>query len=95
MPPVTPIMLTLPRGPGSAWDGALAHAHEVVPQTKACAPKTKKIAIATHGIVVSASTEVGERLDDQADAHDVAEADVPLQPAVGSVPTMPPQAAPR
>ena len=70
-----PTVFTLPTRPWSSLGTARCRiATEVVPHTKACSPKTKKMVIATAGVVVSASPEVRERLDDQADAHDVAEA---------------------
>ena len=49
-------MLTLPTRPCSAVGTARCRTViDVVPQTNACAPKTKKIGSATTGLVVSAS----------------------------------------
>ena len=49
-------MFTLPTRPCSSGGTARCRTvTDVVPQTNACAPKTKKTGIATQGLVVSAS----------------------------------------
>ena len=54
-PPNTPTRLTLPTRPWSSVGTARCRTViDVVPHTNACAPKTKKIPIATQGVVVSA-----------------------------------------
>ena len=83
-PPKTPTVFTLPTRPWSSSGTARWRTvTDVVPHTKACMPKAKKMTIATTAFVVIARHEVGERLDDQPDAHDVAEADPAGDPAVG------------
>ena len=70
---------TLQRG----RDGPLPHRHRRRPPDERVRPEDEEHRQREHGPRGQREREVGERLDDQPDAHDVAEADPTGDPAIG------------
>ena len=95
-PPNTPHVLTLPTRPcRSAGTARCRTVIEVVPQMNACAPNTKKIGRAIQRRGGQRQPQVRQGLDDQPDAHDVAQAHPADDPAVGQRPEQPADRATR
>ena len=82
-PPKTPTVFTLPTRPWSSVGTARCRTvTEVVPHTKACSAEDEEDRHRHRRRGGDRQAQVGERLDDQPDAHDVAEADPARDPPV-------------